>query len=1228
MEKLRTLLIADRGEIAVRIIKTAKDLDIKTVSIYTKADAASIHVSLADEAVLLPGEDSEAYTSSDDIIRIAKELQADAVIPGYGFLSEHADFARAVTAAGIAWCGPSPEVIEAFGAKHTARELAEKAGVPVVPSTQGSVANEDEAVNESGNLGYPVMLKVTGDGGSMGMVMCEDAQEVRKGFKTVQSRGEPLFQDAGVFIERYYSACHHIEVQVFGNGQGDAIHFGERECSIQRRHQKVIEECPSPFVQKHVRLRRKLCDAATSLAQSIKYSSAGTVEYLVDDKTGDFFFLGMSTKLQMEHGITELCYDVDLVELMLKQADAQLAGHDGLSSAELDSLQPRSGPRGVAIQARVYAEDPARDHALSPGLLQKVEWEHLDGSRIDTSAITGSTISPHYDPLIAKVMNHAKTRTATIKGMDLLLSRSQICGPSTNLEFLAAIVKDERYKDGETMTNFLQSFVYTPNAISVLSPGTNTLVQDLPGRPTVGKGIPHSGAMDPVALSIANILVGNEAGKEGLEITLSGPELHFLGSAVVSLCGATMDANLDGDEFPMWSRKHIKTGQKLRIGKITNGGCRAYLAVYGGFPSIADYFGSKSTSPVITIGGQQGRALVPGDLLTIVSSRPQSLSGHPTIPQQLRPDYPSHWKLCAMPGPHGEDYFTSEDIETIYSTDWEISHDNSRNAIRLLGPTPKWARLDGKEGGVHPSNIVEYGCPLQGLNWVGDEPAILALDGPNVGGFVCSTTTVQADYWKLGQVKAGDTIQYVRVSLDDALALRKHVDTYLATLLRAVSSGAWDDVPRFVTTAPKESSNYGTAVIHDRAAEGRVPRVRYRQGGDQQLIISYADDTDHFDINNRVRVNFIEKAIISSSAPSWLKNNLYTTVGTCNNLTLHYNGSKLPRDQLLNHLIRLEDQLGDFTTARIPCRHLKLPIAFSSLAQDEANQRYQSTQRRYAPYLPSNFDFVTRNNAFTNEGLKQYFLTSDFLTVSIGLYCGSPYAIPTDPRKRLFSPKTNPSRVLTPEGTVGLEGGAIAIYPVDSLGGDMMCGRTIPCWDYFGWKAGFSPDEPHIFRDLDLIGFFEVSEHELEAHLTDFRRGKYEFQWDDVHFDMQEHNQLLKETETEVEDLRARQKKAQDEMLAADDESLAKCRGEAERKYRLEYGRGSFEWYVLHGASLESGQVDPHGVAAVLETVELEINVDVPEDIPGGKAKSEKSLVKPGETVESGTKLAVVKHSR
>ena len=565
------------------------------------------------------------------------------------------------------------------------------------------------------------------------------------------------------------------------------------------------------------------------LAESIKYGSAGTIEYLVDDRTEEFFFLEMNTRLQVEHGITELCYNVDLVELMLRQADAELRGEGGLSPLVLQSLQPRD-PIGFALEARVYAENPARDYAPSPGLLQIVEWKESAYARIDTWIRTGTVVTSNYDPLLAKVMFHSQSRYATIQGMHEILSLSRICGPPTNLDFLAAILKDSRFESGSTMTKFLSEFNYSPPIIDVISGGAYTTVQDYPGRPTMGRGFPHAGPMDPVAFQIANALVDNPLGGEGLEITLQGPELLFLGSAVVAICGAPISVELGGKSASMWTRLQVKPKQKLKIGKTTGGGCRAYLAIYGGLPSVAEWFESKATSPGVGVGGYQGRALAAGDLLSIVQHIPDHLVSVQSLPKRLIPDYPSHWDLLTMAGPYDDGYLLEEDIKMIYDTKWKISHNAARGGIRLIGPKPKWARPDGGEGGAHPSNVVEYGYPVGSLNWTGDDPCIFPVDCPDFGGFVSSTTIIKADYWRLGQMKAGDTMQYRPVHLEDAIAMRRCVNHFIDLVADACSKGTGlEDIEPLDYHPLPASSDIGKAVIHQIETEGKQPQTLYRQ---------------------------------------------------------------------------------------------------------------------------------------------------------------------------------------------------------------------------------------------------------------------------------------------------------------------------------------------------------------------------------------------------------------
>ncbi|KAI7652402.1 hypothetical protein KC319_g10698 [Hortaea werneckii] len=699
-------------------------------------------------------------------------------------------------------------------------------------------------------------------------------------------------------------------------------------------------------------------------------------------------------------------------------------------------------------------------------------------------------------------------------------------------------MRDANFQSGRTLTGFLEGFKYEPCAIDVISSGAYTLVQDFPGRPHVGKGIPHSGAMDPVALSIANMLVGNENGKEGLEITLSGPELRFLGPATVALTGAPMEFYLDGDPVPMWTRKHIKSGQRIKIGKTTGGGCRSYLAIYGGFPTIADYFGSKGTSPLVGIGGYQGRSLAPGDLLSIVRDPPRDPKSHPSVPERLRPQYPEHWEIMAMPGPHQEGYLTQDDVDMLYRSDLKVSHNASRSGIRLIPPrAPHWARKDGGEGGSHPSNLVEYGYPLGTLNWTGDDPCIFPVDCPNFGGFVSSTTTIRADWWKLGQMKAGNSMRYIRVSLEEALMLRRRVDEYLRQIRNGIQNGDFQDT-KPLETSYSPSNNFGEAIIWERAAETDRPHVRYRQGGDDFLLVEYGNE--EFDINHRCRVTALEKAIHDGDAPTWLKSALVNTVGCCTSLLLFYDGSKMQRSQLVTHLQSIEDRLGDLSHIKVPCRRFKLPLSFESKEQTEATQRYIETQRPHAPYLPDNLEFVAKNNAFTPEQLKHNMLN--------------------------------------------------------------------------------------------------VSEDELNKQLGLFRSGQYEFEWEEVEFDMARHNKLLQETADEVKEIRSNQAKVQEAMIEAEQQSLTKWR---EEKQKNKVDEGTVDalladssitaidspvdaniWKVLVE---EKSTLQAEQVVLILEAMKLEINVNVPADLANGTI--EKLLVQPGETVRAGAHLALVRRA-
>ena len=606
-------------------------------------------------------------------------------------------------------------------------------------------------------------------------------------------------------------------------------------------------------------------------------------------------------------------------------------------------------------------------------------------------------------------MFHSLSREDTVKDMQNFLRNSRICGPPTNLEFLKCIFEDLEYINGRTLTNFLSRFKYAPDAIDVISGGAHTTVQDWPGRPTMGRGFPQAGPMDPLAFRIANMLVGNPPGQEGLEITLEGPELLFLGDAVIALCGAPMEICVDGKSRPMWTKIQIARHQKLKIGKSTGGGCRSYLAVYGGFLNVAEWFGSKATSPGVGVGGYQGRALRAGDFLATSNALPNDHHKSTRLAPHLIPEYPSHWDILAMVGPYEEDYLLKEDVEMIYHTKWQISHNAARGGIRLIGPKPKWTRSDGGEGGSHPSNLIEYGYSVGALNWTGDDPCIFPVDCPDLGGFVSSTTIVKADFWKMGQMKAEDTMQFHRISLQDALALREKVQAFVDEIAWACSQhGSFDNIaPLNYSNLPPSTpaDDFGKAVVYELQAKADQPLTRYRQGADDSILVEYGDGS--LDLNHRCRVTALVKSLKESNSDISFSSGLTNTVGCCCSLLISYDGTKIPQRRLVAHLVALESQLGDLSSTKVHSRLFKLPITFESNRQAVALQRYMETQRPYASYLPDNMEFVAKNNGITRKELENIFLTSKLIAIAVGFFAALPLCLPIDPRLRINCPKVD-----------------------------------------------------------------------------------------------------------------------------------------------------------------------------------------------------------------------------
>ncbi|MCH2173211.1 ATP-grasp domain-containing protein [Myxococcota bacterium] len=427
-----TLLVANRGEIARRVIRSARDMGIRCVSVYVSADANSAHVSEADEAVLLSG----SYLDGKAILEAARATGADALHPGYGFLSENAAFAREATAAGMTWVGPPPEAVERMGDKIAAKALAEESGVPTLPGS--------EDLGQAEALGFPLLVKAAAGGGGKGMRVVESAEALEESLAAARREAQTGFGDDRVFLERYVERARHVEIQILGDTHGSIVHLGERECSIQRRHQKILEESPSPRVD--AALREAMGEAALRLAHSLGYQSAGTVEFLVDDETGEFFFLEVNTRLQVEHPVTEEVTGIDLVREQLRIAQGEPLGY-----AQLDVSFT-----GSSIEARLYAEDPARGFLPSTGTLFAFEPQSTPEVRWESGVVAGSVIGTEFDPMLAKVIAHAPTRTEAARRLALALEGLHLGGVTTNRDFLVATLRSPEFLEGDTTTDFIE----------------------------------------------------------------------------------------------------------------------------------------------------------------------------------------------------------------------------------------------------------------------------------------------------------------------------------------------------------------------------------------------------------------------------------------------------------------------------------------------------------------------------------------------------------------------------------------------------------------------------------------------------------------------------------------------------------------------------------------------------------------------------------------------------
>ncbi|WP_328745790.1 5-oxoprolinase/urea amidolyase family protein [Streptomyces sp. NBC_00285] len=1159
-----TLLVANRGEIAVRIIRTARELGLRTVAVYSDADRAAPHVRLADTAVRLgPAPAKESYLDTDLVLKAAKDTGAGAIHPGYGFLSEDAAFARRCEDAGIVFVGPTPGQLELFGAKHTARAAAQAAGVPLAPGT-GLLPSLEAALEAAAVVGYPVMLKATGGGGGIGMSACRSADELTDAWDRVQRVAAASFSTAGVFLERLVEHARHVEVQVFGDGEGRVVTFGDRDCSLQRRNQKVLEEAPAPGLPVHI--RAQLADSARDLCASVGYRSAGTVEFVYDDAREEAYFLEVNTRLQVEHPVTEEIYGVDLVAWMLR-----------LARGERDVVREPGTPRGHAVEARLYAEDPSREHRPSAGLLTRVEFP--TGVRVDGWVETGTEVTTSYDPMLAKVIAYGPDRAHALRRLDEALARTRVDGIETNLGLVRAALTNADFTRAAHSTATLGEVTDPTPRIEVVAGGTLTTVQDWPGRTGYWQvGVPPCGPMDDRSFRLGNTALANPEGAPGLECTLQGPSLRFSHPTTVCVTGAPAPVTVDGTPVAQWEPVTVPAGGVLAVGAPAEHGLRTYVLFAGGL-DVPAFLGSASTFTLGRFGGHGGRALRTGDVL----HGGRQAEGTAVAD---RPSYTSTWHIGAVEGPHAApEFFTEDDIHDFYAADWKVHFNSARTGVRLVGPKPRWARTDGGEAGLHPSNIHDTPYSVGAVDYTGDMPVLLGPDGPSLGGFVCPATVISAERWKLGQLRPGDTVRFM----------------------------------------PVDTSGGPRPAIVDGGILARDGDVTYRRSGDDNLLVEFG--SMQLDLALRMRVHALMEAV-TEQGPDGITD---LTPGI-RSLQIQTDPGRLPQHELLAAVREITTSLPPSDELVVPSRTVHLPLSWDDPATREAIARYMAGVRDDAPWCPWNIEFIRRVNGLDSvDDVYRTVFDAEYLVLGLGdVYLGAPVATPLDPRHRLVTTKYNPARTWTAENSVGIGGAYLCVYGMEGPGGYQFVGRTTQVWSGWQQRGAFEPGSPWLLRFFDRIKWYPVDADELLELRADIVSGRFVPRIEEGTFSLAEYQGFLGEHAESIAEFRGRQQSAFSQERDAWEAAGEFARADAVSAPALppaevavpaggqlieaEFAASVWQLNVEPGDEVTAGQP-----LLALEAMKMESRVHAPTD--GVVAEI---LARPGDQVEAGTALLVL----
>jgi urea carboxylase len=717
--------------------------------------------------------------------------------------------------------------------------------------------------------------------------------------------------------------------------------------------------------------------------------------------------------------------------------------------------------------------------------------------------------------MLAKCIAHGATREAAISQLDAALGETALYGIETNCEYLRTLLQAPQFRAGELTTRWLNTLSFQSRTIEVLQPGTHTIVQDWPGRLKFWDvGVPPSGPMDALAFRLANRLLGNAEGCPALELTVDGPQLKFAAEVAFALTGARLKAELDGQPLQWWSVATAKAGSVLKLGAIEGAGQRAYLAVQGGF-DVPDYMGSRATFTLGHFGGHAGRALRRGDVLRLAAA-PAVAAGAAALPVALQPQYAEHWEIAVLYGPHAApDFFTTEDIATFFATDWQVHYNSSRTGVRLIGPKPQWARRDGGEAGLHPSNIHDNAYGIGAIDFTGDMPVILGPDGPSLGGFVCPATIALADLWKVGQLRPGYTVRFHAITAEEAQSSLQQQDESIRTLSAPAPIGAG--------ARSRHPAAALEAVLLRSAASGSRPALCYRQSGDDNVLIEYGEPK--LDLALRFRVQALLEALQTEALPGVID----LTPGV-RSLQVHFDPRHCSRSHILDTLLRLEESLPPIEELEVASRIVHLPLSWDDPATQLAIERYAQSVRANAPWCPSNIEFIRRINGLDSiDEVRQIVFAARYLVMGLGdVYLGAPVATPLDPRHRLVTTKYNPARTWTPENAVGIGGAYLCVYGMEGPGGYQFVGRTVQMWNRYRQTDDFRDGKRWLLRFFDQLCFHPVSATELERLRLDFPYGKASLQIEPTTLRLRDYRRFLQDNAESIAAFKTRQQAAFD----------------------------------------------------------------------------------------------------